>query len=678
MQGEKKSRRTILIVDDTPEDRATYKRYLDLDEEWQYVFIESATGARAIELCREMQPDCVLLDYNMPDMNGLEILDALKEGQRGLGEAHSCAVVMLTGLHNLDIAIEAMKRGSDDYLVKGRLSPEDLQMAVMKAIEKALLRRALDEQRHFFQVTLRSIGDGVIATDGESQVTFLNRAATDLTGWNEDEALGKPLAEVLRLLNEETREPIEMPVAKALAEGAVVTLPARTMLQAKDGREIGVDMSCAPIRNETGMILGGVLILQDNTTAKRAEMERELLLQKEMAARAEAQAANRAKDEFLALVSHELRSPLNAILGWLQLLRARPGPEMANKFVEIVERCARTQYQLIEDLLDSARVMTGKLQLDVRPVDPVPVIRAAIENIRPAAEAKSITINTSFLLDQEQITGDADRLQQVIWNLLANAVKFTPAGGEVNVKVERADPSIRISVSDTGKGIGPELLPRIFERFWQGEESGGKTRTSGLGLGLSLVKQIVELHGGTIEAESAGEGSGATFTAHMPLRAVIGETADGKRGGQIKQAPALPVSLAGARVLVVDDEEDARDAVSATLEMFGAQVRSASNSQEAICRLGDASWRPDLLVLDIGLPDESGYQLLERVRALPAEQVANIPAVALTAYGRLEDRVYALQAGFQMHVAKPVEPLELAITVASLLARRRQAVIAGD
>jgi len=417
-------------------------------------------------------------------------------------------------------------------------------------------------------------------------------------------------------------------------------------------------------------------IAMDISARKRTEEERAVLLEQEQAARAEAQAANQAKDEFLTIVSHELRSPLNAMLGWTRILRKQKADDpQVQRATGIVERSARQQLQLIEDLLDTARVISGKLKIETRPIELVSVIFNALDVVRPAAEAKRIDLVSRLNPSAGQITGDSDRLQQVVWNLLSNAIKFTPDGGRVEIRLERADPHVQIRVSDTGKGIEAEFLPHLFDRFRQADSSAAR-RHGGLGLGLSLVKQLVELHGGTVSASSAGEGRGATFTVKLPMRAVYTpQLSDGRRPARDEemdvQAPGGASALAGVRVVVVDDEEDAREMIATTLHDYGAQVQSASSGAEALellARRGPDE-RPDVLVCDIGLPGEDGYAVLRRVRTLPVEQGGAIPAVAVTAYARVEDRLRALQAGFQMHVAKPVEPAELVTVLASVVGR---------
>ena len=376
----------------------------------------------------------------------------------------------------------------------------------------------------------------------------------------------------------------------------------------------------------------------------------------------QAEAAIHAKDEFLAVISHELRSPLTSILGYARLLRDTEDKLRREHFVNVIERNGKAQLQLIEDLLDTARIASGKLKLEVQPLDLVGVIRDAIDVVRPAAQAKGIKLCRT-LDPVAQITGDPDRLQQVVWNLLSNAIKFTPPGGRVDIVLERADPFVQIAVRDTGKGIDPEFLPHIFERFRQSDMS-SRRRVGGLGLGLWLVKELVELHGGSIQAGSKGQG--AVFTVRLPLRAVYTAPTD---DWPATIGQATEQSLAGVHVLIVDDEQEVRTLLTLTLEGYGAKTQAVGSAKDAVALL--FAQQPDepfhILISDIGMPDEDGYALMEKVRGLPVSRGGTIPAIALTAYGNIEHRMRALEAGFQTYAVKPVEPNELVAAIQGLL-----------
>jgi len=440
-----------------------------------------------------------------------------------------------------------------------------------------------------------------------------------------------------------------------------------------------------PVRSRSGEVLGGLFFGHTKQGAFSEQHERIVvglagqaasaidnarLYEAMRSARAEAEKANRLKDEFLATVSHELRTPLNAILGWARLLHMGQLDEEGQKrAVETIERSAVAQGQLIEDILDVSRIITGKLRLEVAPVDIGRIVAEAVESVRPSAEAKQVRLHTVLDTRENVIRGDAHRLQQIMWNLLSNAIKFTPKGGRVHVAISRVNSHVEITVHDTGQGIQREFLPHVFERFRQADSSTVRSH-GGLGLGLAIVRHLTELHGGTATATSPGEGQGATFTVLLPLAAIHDE-----KQRQTPQSEFVPAiggklvthqegALKGVRVLVVDDEPDARDLLRAVLSKSGAELRIAGSTREALTILND--WRPDVLVSDIGMPGEDGYELIHQVRSRSHDDGGSIPAAALTAYATAEDRLRVLTAGFQIHVGKPVEPVELVAVVASL------------
>ena len=407
--------------------------------------------------------------------------------------------------------------------------------------------------------------------------------------------------------------------------------------------------------------------------AQKAAQERQVLLESERAARTEAERMSEIKDAFLATLSHELRTPLNAILGWSQILKAGRDAEDTARGLEVIERNARIQAQLIDDLLDMSRITTGKLRLDVQQISPSAFVEAAVETLQPAADAKGLRIETVLDPQAGPISGDASRLQQVIWNLLSNAIKFTPRGGKVQVVVQRVNSHIEVQVADTGAGIRPEFIPHLFERFRQGDTSTTR-RYGGLGLGLSIVKNLVELHGGTVQVTSPGENQGTTVTVCLPLSAVhhAPEDIDRVHPKTPSRLTLLDVAneLAHISVLVVDDQEDARDLVARVLQDAGAAVAVAASADAALEAISRRC--PDILISDIGMPDVDGLELLRRVRSLHPECGGNIPAIALTAFTRSEDRTRALRAGFSVHVSKPVDPSELIATVVSVAGRIRR------
>lgn len=384
-------------------------------------------------------------------------------------------------------------------------------------------------------------------------------------------------------------------------------------------------------------------------------------------ARDAAESANRAKDEFLAVISHELRTPLSPILAWTRMLRSGElPPDRANHGLDVIERNVRSQAQLIEDLLDVSRIISGKLRLDVRPTELAPVVEAAVESVRPTADVKQVRLQVVLDPRAVVVAGDAERLKQVVWNLLSNAIKFTPKGGRVQVVMQCINSHVEIAVADTGKGIHPEFLPFVFERFRQADSSSTRTY-GGLGLGLSIVRNLVELHGGQVRAESPGEGEGATFTVELPI-ALLHTPATSDRVHPRLPGPGTPglsaTELRGLQVLVVDDDLDTLETIRILLSDSGAVVRVATSASEALADLQESI--PDLLISDIGMPEEDGYALIRKVRALDPTHGGRVPALALTAYARVEDRLKVLSAGFQLHVAKPIEPAELIALVSSI------------
>lgn len=405
--------------------------------------------------------------------------------------------------------------------------------------------------------------------------------------------------------------------------------------------------------------------------AQKSAQERELLLEGERLARAEVERISCLKDEFLATLSHELRTPLNSILGWTEILRIGERSEAdLDKGLEIIERNSLAQAQLIEDLLDMNRIISGQMRLDIQQVFPATAIEAAIETVRPAANAKNINLEKIIDPAAGPISGDASRLQQIIWNVLSNAIKFTPKNGNVQIVLERVKSHIEIIVADTGAGIAAEFLPYIFDRFRQADGSSTR-RHGGLGLGLSIVKPLVELHGGTVSVESAGLGLGTTFRVHLPVTAIRRDpNAAHPTAHKDTAVEFMPLDLTGIKVLVVDDEADARDLLARVLGDCHADVMSTGLVAEALLMIENE--RPHVLVSDIGMPDMDGFELLKRVRALGQSRGGNLPAIALTAFARSEDRTRALRAGFLVHVAKPVNPSELVATVATSVGRTGQ------
>jgi PAS domain S-box-containing protein len=481
-----------------------------------------------------------------------------------------------------------------------------------------------------------------------------NGAHFVLLGYADDDLEGQTPA---IYLGEETFESI----FKQLVEQG--DYAGETVCRNKNGEELNIELSLFTMRSGLGEPLCYVSIERDITARKRTEAKLAQLLMRERLARADAEKANRLKDEFLATLSHELRTPLNAVIGWSRILKAgRLDQESSAHAIQVIERNAWAQKQIIEDILDVSRVITGKLQLHLGPVDLIAVVNAALDAVRPAFEAKEIKVETHYQRDLKIMAGDADRLQQVVWNLLSNASKFTPVGGVVGIRVVQDNNYVTIEVKDTGPGIAEEFLPHVFERFRQAD--GSTTRThGGLGLGLAIVRHLVELHGGMIAAENVTDGSGAVFTVKLPLPSAeltIDRTATTPR----LEEHLTEVDLANVRILVVEDELDALDLLTIDLAAHGAQVRGAASAAEAISLLRSNEF--DLLISDIGMADTDGYDLIKQVRDLERENGEHIPAIALTAYARAQDRMRAIHAGYNTHVAKPVEIKELVTIVKCL------------
>lgn len=524
--------------------------------------------------------------------------------------------------------------------------------------------------------------DGILILNATTlKITDVNPFMTELLGYSHDEFLGKELWEIGFFRDKQASQD---EFRELLAKGYIryEDLP----LQSIDGKLREVEFVSNVYEEDGHQVIQ--CNIRDISERKRAQEECTRLLESAIAAHAEADQANGIKDEFLALLSHELRTPLTSILGWSELLTGGNLDEQTSKrALEIIVRSAQAQNQLIDDLLDISRIITGKLRLDVRPVELAPMIEAVVDGVRPAADARSIHLETAIDSRISPIAGDPGRLQQIIWNLLTNAIKFTPNGGRVRVRLERVDVAappggqfawgaashVEVTVSDTGQGIDSQLLPHVFDRFRQSDSSSTRSH-GGLGLGLSIVRQLVEMHGGTVTAESPGEGKGATFKVILPVRAVLHERRDvGKSPSTIAGSapPDRQPSLNGLRVLAVDDDLDSRELIAAVLTGRGAEVVSVGSAGEALDKM--ERQRFDVLVSDIGMPLMDGYALIEKVRQLPAERGGRIPAAALTAYAGIEDGKRARSSGYQIHMPKPVAPAELTTIVAGLAEKSTKA-----
>ena len=532
----------------------------------------------------------------------------------------------------------------------------------------------------------------VVEWDHDFRVSRWSDAAERLFGWKAEEVTGKHVGDWHFVFDEDV-DAVEQ-VTNRQRVGEEVQGVQRNRNYTRDGAVLYCEWYNSVLRDEAGNLVSVLSQILDVTARKRGDEERAALLESERDARRQAEEADRLKDEFLATLSHELRTPLTAILGWAILINKGEVEESNfDRAIETIERNARSQARLIDDLLDVSRIITGNLRLDIRTINLVSVVKAAKDGLLPTAEAKRITLYTEFEGETCLVKGDSNRLRQVIWNLVLNAIKFTHRDGNVTISVGCFDPFVRLKVGDTGEGISPEFLPYVFDRFRQAE--GSLTRKQGgLGLGLAVVRHLVELHGGHVRAESPGRGQGSTFTVDLPLaedrrdpsRAELRRKEIERRRSVTSGVPGADIS--GVRLLLVEDDGDTRSVLVLTLKRRGAEVIAASSAAEALRQFeetadhsaseegthttGSGNRRPfDVIISDIGMPDEDGYQFMSRVRALPPERGGLVPAIALTGYATRKDRERALAAGYQLHLAKPVEPEDLVAAIANLVVSRQ-------
>jgi len=515
-----------------------------------------------------------------------------------------------------------------------------------------------DEARARLAAIVDSADDAIVSKTLDGVITSWNRAAQAMFGWTAAEAVGQRITLIIPRERWHEEDEVLARVRKGESIDHFDTVRVR-----KNGERIDVSLTVSPVKDARGRIIGASKIARDVSDRKRAEAERTKLLQTVQQAREEAEELNRSKDQFLAVLSHELRTPLNAIFGWARMLQSAAMDEATSRrAIDAILRNATAQVQLVEDLLDVSRIITGKMRLDVQSLDLKSVIESALDAVQPAASAKGLKIETVLDPNAGPVVGAADRLRQVVWNLLMNAIKFTPRDGRVQVHLRKVKSHVEIVVSDNGEGIQPEILPFIFDRFRQGDSTTTRPH-GGLGLGLALVRHLVDLHGGRVRAASEGPGRGATFVVELPV-AILGPEA-GTTLETSAATGALP--LQNVRVLLVDDDADGLDLTTVMLTNSGAQVKTAVSVAAALNVL--ESWPADVLVSDIEMPGEDGYELLRRIRAKERGGRTRLPALALTAYGRPEDRRRTLAAGFNLHLAKPIDPSELVLAVANLVGR---------
>ncbi|HJP94037.1 MAG TPA: ATP-binding protein [Pyrinomonadaceae bacterium] len=508
----------------------------------------------------------------------------------------------------------------------------------------------------------------VIEWDSDFRVSRWSKSAERLFGWRADEVLGKHVNE-WRFVFADDVDAVAL-VTNRQREGVETLGVQRNRNYTRNGSILSCEWYNSVLHDERGKLVSVLSLVLDVTARQSAEEERAAALSRERAARRHAEEADRLKDEFLATLSHELRTPLTSILGWASMIRSGEieGPAVA-RAVETIERNARAQARLIDDLLDVSRIITGNLRLDLHPLNLAPIVNGALDALRPTADVKGIRLQTQFASQECLVKGDPNRLRQVIWNLLSNAIKFTQRGGSVNIDLGCFDSTARLKVSDTGEGISAEFLPYVFDRFRQAEASISR-KQGGLGLGLAVVRHLVELHGGTITAESEGLGRGSVFTVDLPLaheRRDPARAEERKREVERRRRRRGAIRLDGVHVLLVEDDEDSRKLLGTMLRRYGAKVTPTKSAKEAL-RVFEKEL-PDVLVSDIGMPDEDGYELIRKLRSAPPDKGGLIPAIAVTGYASRKDRERALSAGYQQHLAKPIEQAELIAAIAVLVGR---------
>lgn len=597
-------------------------------------------------------PDLILADYVLPKFDGLAALELANT------ICPKVPFILVSGVLGEEQAIDALKRGATDYILKQRL--ERLVPAVQRALreeqerqERQQLTKALHQTDNLLRAIIDASPVGIITLSCDQRIMTWNPTAEQLYGWTAAAVVDGPLSVILP---EGQQSAFNQCFVRVLQTHQVCNQEVQHVKQ--DGRLIDVNLALAPLQDADDNVCGVVVTAVDITARKQIEVQRLGLLEQERVARATAETNNRIKDEFLAVLSHELRTPLNAIVGWIKLIQKGnlSGPTL-QRALDTIERNALAQTQLIEDLLDVSRIIRGQVSLHVQPTDVTTLIRNTVDSLRPAVEAKSIRLELDLAPSIGSIAADSNRLQQVFWNLLSNAIKFTPASGRVTVTCQAIAACLQIQVRDSGIGIAPEFLPHVFEYFRQAD--GSTTRSQGgLGLGLAITRHLVELHGGRIQAESQGLGQGATFSVLLPMR--VTPSAIGFNPAQIQS----DLGLQGIKAIVVDDDKDARELMTFILEQQGAEVQGAATAQAALTLL--QHFYPDILISDIGMPDADGYFLLRTLRAIADDRLRNIPAIALTAYAREEDRQHALSVGFQSHLAKPFDPSEVVTLVQQL------------
>lgn len=624
-------------------------------EDWGLVYHLSPEGhpSRFIEVNDQA---CKKLGYSREELLSMSVTDIIV----------AAFVDSTQNLQNLlekrRMVFESVHRHRDGRMIPCEVSATvfllDDQLTVQSICRDITERRqaeqALRASEERYRQIVETADEGIWIVDADARTTFVNQKMANLLGYAPVDMLGRKMYEFM------DDEAIAIATANFQEQEQGIKEQQDFRFRCKDGSYIWTMISTNLLMNDRKEFMGALAMITDVTARKQAEREREQILERERIARAEAERANRIKDEFLAILSHELRSPLNPILGWASLLQNRKvSDETLTQALQAIERNVRLQVQLVDDLLDVSRILRGKLVLTEIPVDMVSIVQAAIETVQLAANAKGIAIEMPSVDTRMMVLGDASRLQQVIWNLLSNAIKFSPNGGKVTIRMAQTDTQVQVQIQDTGKGISPDFLPHIFEHFRQ-QDSTTTRQFGGLGLGLAIVRYITEMHGGSVAADSPGEEQGATFTVELPR---LQETPTEHRSRPRPHNAAA--GLQGLRILVVEDNNDTRDFLKFLLEESGAVAAAAASAAEGLTLLDTLSF--DLLISDIGMPDMDGYTLIRKIRERSPEQGGNMPAIALTAFAGEQDRQQTQEAGFQVHMAKPILPNQLIDTILSLV-----------
>ncbi|MEM7592202.1 MAG: response regulator [Cyanobacteria bacterium P01_A01_bin.83] len=651
-----------LIIDDNPSDRALalreIKKLFPQLQHWS--IIDDSDFSVALQ---DQPFNLVITDYHLRWTTGLDILRRIKE------QRPDCPVIMFTGTGSEEIAVKAMKAGLDDYVIKSPKHYIRLAAAVRSAWQRSQQKQALKQIQQSYDRFFERVPLGLYRLNSSGEILEINSALVKILGGEQVEDLLGQNLQSYHLQPESYRQWQQQLLQVEATEEF------EGQIRSQRGDLIWVRHRAIAIFDHQGNLICYEGALTDITANKQAEFERLELLNRERYAKEEAEKLNRIKDEFLATLSHELRTPLNAIIGWVQLLnQGDMSKSQSAKAISVITRNAEAQNQLIDDLLDVSRIIRGKMKLQLSSANLSNILLESIDTVYPTAEAKKVQIKPKIEPKIIDVKVDAERLQQVFWNLLINAIKFTPMGGSVTVSTEIQLDKVLINFSDTGQGIAPEILPYVFDRFRQAETKSSTRTKGGLGLGLAIVRHLLELHGGSVRASSPGLGKGATFSVELPL---LNTLQNGQKAVDSNDAILVP-SLKGLTLLIVEDEADAREMLTLLLEQYGAVVIAANSVKQALVKY--QQYKPDVLISDISMPLEDGYDLIRHIRCDDAttskadDNLKNndVIALALTACAGKEDRQKALEAGFDFHLPKPIEPLPLVQSLTQLIHQKNK------